>query len=148
MKSPSFIFDVASGAFEFLPGECPKWRKFLHRSISHLRAFHRPFRAWLLLPFFFAFVKVKFISHILAPYESVILVKRYLVVDSLSFMGVRVLGREIFHVRPNNRIREVLVLLQIYKKAESCKFCNQPFAKNFILKTKELQQKEFTKRLQ
>lgn len=81
-------------------------------------------------------------------YESVILVKRYLVVDSLSFMGVRVLGCEIFHVRPNNRIREVPVLLQIYKKAESYKFSNQPFAKNFILKTKELQQKEFTKRLQ
>ena len=99
-------------------------------------------------PFFFTFMKIKFISHILAPYESVILVKRYLVVDRFGFMGVRVLGREIFHVRPNNRIREVPVLLQIYKKAESCKFCNQPFAKNFILKTKELQQKEFTKRLQ
>ena len=46
-------------------------------------------------PRFLAFVKSKFVSHILVPYESIGFVERHLAVDGFGFAGIRVSGREV-----------------------------------------------------
>ena len=59
--------------------------------------------------FFLAFMKVKFVSHVLVPYESVGFVIGHLVVDGYGFAGIRILGREILHVSLHDRIGKFLV---------------------------------------
>mgnify|MGYP003291112268 CR=1 FL=1 len=69
--------------------------------------------------FFLAFMKVKFVSHVLVPYESVGFVIGHLVVDGFGFAGIRIFGREILHVCFHDRIVKFLVLskyIKVFKK--------------------------------
>lgn len=43
------------------------------------------------------------------PYERTSLIEGHLAVDGFGFAGVRVPGREVFHVRPDDRVLELLV---------------------------------------
>ena len=89
---------------------------FFKHGVDHFKlSFRFPFDFSFCSPFFFAFVKVKFVSHILAPYESIIFVKRYLVVYCSGLMGVRILGRKVFHVSLDDRIGKFLVPCEYIK---------------------------------
>ncbi len=70
------------------------------------------------LYFFLSFMNFIFVSHILIPYESVCLVKGYLVVDCFRFTGIGIPCRKILHISFDNWILELLVFTKYIKILE------------------------------
>ncbi len=94
-----FQRDARNGGNFFVSQFC-----FFKHGIDHFKLY-----------FFLSFMNFVFVSHIPAPYESIIFVKRYLVVYCSSLMGVRILGRKVFHVCFDDRIGKFLVLCEYIK---------------------------------
>ena len=109
-KACSFRDDVQR---ETVVAESPCHGLFLFQGFG--RGFSLAFGSSFGTPFFLAFMKVKFVSHVLVPYESVGFVIGHLVVDGFGFAGIRGFGREILHVSLHDRVVEFLVLSKYIK---------------------------------